>query len=430
MNEMRIASFRFDITPPFGHSLCGGWIQAVLQVDDALEAIGFVLSGAGNPIVVCALDWLSLLNRGYGQWQRVLADAAGTTPDRVAIQCVHQHNAPFVCLESQALVEQEEDLPHIVQPEFFDDCLQRGRGAVEEAVTRSKTVTHVAHSQSIVNQVASNRRVARDQQGRVVAERSSFCRDAWLRDLPEGLIDPWLKTVAFYNGSQRIVVSNYFATHPHSYYGDGRVSSDFVGLARKRRQNEEPDCQHIYFTGCAGNISAGKYNDGSNASRQTLTNHLYDAMLRSDQNLQPVPIEHVDWRVDSILPSPHPALVRPSVVEQLTNRYYPDVTRNRAAFQLAWLNRIERGEPLPLSALRINDIAMLHLPGECFVEYQLRAQTWWPSGFVATAAYGDGGPWYIPVREEYDKGGYELTSAYCDSSIDEQLSSAIRGLLA
>jgi len=46
-----------------------------------------------------------------------------------------------------------------------------------------------------------------------------------------------------------------------SHYGAGHVSSDFVGLARKQRQREEPACTHIYFTGCAGNIAAGKYND-------------------------------------------------------------------------------------------------------------------------------------------------------------------------
>ena len=61
-----------------------------------------------------------------------------------------------------------------------------------------------------------------------------------------------------------------------SHYGAGHVSSDFVGLARKQRQSEEPACTHIYFTGCAGNIAAGKYNDGSHAMRPVLTRRVYD----------------------------------------------------------------------------------------------------------------------------------------------------------
>ena len=58
--NLLLAPFRFDVTPPMGHSLCGGWIKPVEAVDDPLEAIGFVLLGAGAPIVVCAVDWTGL----------------------------------------------------------------------------------------------------------------------------------------------------------------------------------------------------------------------------------------------------------------------------------------------------------------------------------------------------------------------------------
>src|SRR5689334_13198391 len=48
-DDLHLATFRFDVTPPRGHSLCGGWIKPVEAVDDPLEAIGFVLLGAGKP---------------------------------------------------------------------------------------------------------------------------------------------------------------------------------------------------------------------------------------------------------------------------------------------------------------------------------------------------------------------------------------------
>src|SRR6218665_2637402 len=98
---LRIATFRGDVTPPLGHSLCGGWIKPVEVVDDPLEALGFVILGAGKPIVVCAVDWTGLLNSAHLAWRKALAEAVGTTPDRVAVQCVHQHNAPFACLDAQ-----------------------------------------------------------------------------------------------------------------------------------------------------------------------------------------------------------------------------------------------------------------------------------------------------------------------------------------
>ncbi len=83
-----------------------------------------------------------------------------------------------------------------------------------------------------------------------------------------------------------------------------------------------------------------------------------------------------------------------------------------------------------LSSLRVNDVSLVHLPAECFVEYQLRAQKLAPSRFVATAAYGDGGPWYIPVEKEYPAGGYEVSVAFCDPKVDPMLNQAMRLLLS
>ena len=61
--SLRIAPFRFEVTPPMGHSCCGGWIKPIEAVDDPLEAIGYVLLGAGDPVVVCAVDWTGILNQ-------------------------------------------------------------------------------------------------------------------------------------------------------------------------------------------------------------------------------------------------------------------------------------------------------------------------------------------------------------------------------
>ena len=122
--------------------------------------------------------------------------------------------------------------PHFLDVDFFHRCLQSVGKTAADAVGRAQPLTHVACGQARVEQVAGNRRVSRDAAGRVLAMRGSSCRDPQLRALPEGLIDPWLKTVAFYSGREKIAACHYYATHPMSYYGDGRVSSDFAGLAR------------------------------------------------------------------------------------------------------------------------------------------------------------------------------------------------------
>ena len=66
-----------------------------------------------------------------------------------------------------------------------------------------------------------------------------------------------------------------------SYYGKGGVSSDFVGLARKRRQADDPRVFQAYPSGCSGNVTAGKYNDGTPDDRPILAERLYNAMAEA-----------------------------------------------------------------------------------------------------------------------------------------------------
>jgi hypothetical protein len=243
------------------------------------------------------------------------------------------------------------------------------------------------------------------------------------------LIDPHLKTVAFYSDQRRVVACHYYACHPMSHYGRGAVSSDFCGLARKRQQSEDPQCLHLYFNGCGGNIGAGKYNDGSPEVRPLLTERMVDAMLRSESQLKPQPIQTCSWKTESFLPAPRSGLNADEILHQINDSSRSVVERNRPAFTLSWLNRLQKEIPLVISALHVNDISLLHLPSECYVEYQLRAQASAPQRFVACAAYGDGGPWYIPTKESYPQGGYSVGMAWCDPSIDGLLSGAMTNLL-
>jgi hypothetical protein len=426
---LSIAPFRFDATAPTGHGCCGGWIKPIEAVDDAQEAIGYVLLGAGAPIVVCAVDWTGILNSAHVAWRTAMAEAAGTTPERCAVQCVHQHNAPFACLEAQKLVDAQGDLPNIMLPDFFNSCLDRLRQAIREAIPKAVPVTHVGQGRGRVVQVASNRRINRGPDGRILSMRGSACADPKLRDMTEGLIDPELRTVAFYSGDRPVVCCHYYAVHPMSYYGDGRASSDFPGLARKQRQAEEPGTTHIYFTGCAGNISAGKYNDGSKEQRPILARRIYDGIVAAAASLQREPVGSAVWKTAEILPKPRADLNAEALAALIADKSRAVVGRNRPAFELAWLQRVEQKIPIVLSSLQINDICLLHLPGESFLEYQLRAQQLAGGRFVATAAYGDGGPWYIPVKEEYPAGGYEVSVAFCSPEVDDDLTAGMKGLL-
>lgn len=429
--DLFVAPFSFDVTPPMGHSLCGGWIKPASAVEEKLSAIGYVLTGVVDPIVTCAVDWTGILNDAHLAWRKALAEAAGTSADRVAVQCVHPHNAPFACLAAQAIVEKHRELPPIVSRDFFSLCLDQGRAAVKTAMGRLRRATHIGRSQAKVDKVAANRRVHRDAGGKVLSMRGSSTKIQKLIDMPEGEIDPWLRTVTFFNGDEAILTCHSYACHPMSYYGDGRVTPDFVGLARIARQKTTPRTTQMYLTGCAGNIAAGKYNDGEPATRGLLMARVHEAMVASEKAMTREPIGSAKFSAVDVKPKYRGSPTIAELEAQISDPRRTVVQRNRPAYQLAFAKRCAvNDQPIVVSGLTINDLSLVHLPAECFVEYQLQARKSHPDRFVLTAAYGDGGPWYVPTKTEMASGGYEVEQAYADSTIDDQLTRAMNRVLS
>ncbi|MGH7222911.1 MAG: hypothetical protein ACRELF_06770, partial [Gemmataceae bacterium] len=101
MPSLHLTTFQAKATPPLGHPLCGGWIEPVRGVDDPLRVLGIVLLGSGAPVVLCAVDWCALRNDANRLWREALAAAAHTTPERVAIHCIHAHNAPMADVQAE-----------------------------------------------------------------------------------------------------------------------------------------------------------------------------------------------------------------------------------------------------------------------------------------------------------------------------------------
>ena len=408
MPALHLATFAADVTPPLGHPLCGGWIEPARAIDDPLRALGVVLLGPESPVVLCAVDWCGIRNDAHLAWRQALARAAHTTADRVAVQCVHPHNAPFADLEAQKLLAATPGAPASLNPKFFQQAVDRVAAAVKASLARTRAFTHIGTGQAKVEEVASNRRIV--EKGKVKYTRTSATRDPKVRAEPAGLIDPWLKTLSFWDGTRPLAALHYYATHPMSYYGDGRVSSDFCGLARDKRAREDGKVFQSYFTGCAGNITAGKYNDGSKANRALLRDRVLTAMRAAWKATTRHAIDAWQWRVTALKFEPRREKnfgaeeSRTALADDKAAR----ARRGNAAFQLAWLKRIDRA--IDLSCLDLGKAVVLHLPGEPFVEYQLAAQKM-SKELVCVAGYGDGGPGYIPTDRAYLEGGYEPTVA-------------------
>lgn len=405
----KIGHFQIDATIPIGHRCMGVLPQKSISVADNLELHGFVLLGSDLPIVVVAIDWCEIRNASYDQWRTRLANTAGTVPQRVLLSSLHQHDAPVIDAGAQDLLDAVGLTGELFDREFHDDVLLRAEQALRLAIEEARPVTHVGYAQGEVRHVASNRRVV-DAAGRVsFARGSSSGSDAFFRETDAGLIDPMMRTISFWDGDQCIVEYHAYATHPMSYYGRGEVTSDFVGLARKQLSRLDRSIHPIYASGCSGDVTAGKYNDGTPKAREELTQKIYDAMLANRAGAQRVVCRPWDFRSVALeLEYTNVAsLQRETMARELHDEALPIEKRILAAMGLASLDRVQvLKQPIDMPCIDFGIAKLVLFPGETFVGYQHLAQS---MGSVPVIPVGYGESWtgYVPTNAAFADGFHE-----------------------
>jgi len=408
-----IATFEADVTPPLGHPLLGGisTSRPAERIENPLSIRGLVLTGAGDPLVIAAIDWCEIRNDAHDRWRDALAAAAGTDRKRVLFSCVHPHDTPLADLEAERILQQAGLKGHIIDLDFHAACVQSAADALRRSLKQIRRVTRLGLGKARVEQLASNRRyIGADGQPHYNRSSGSGANPE-MRDSDAGTIDPWLRMLSFWDGDRPICAISNFAIHPMSYYGQGGVTFDYPGLARERLQAEHPDVFQIYTSGASGNVTAGKYNDAKHETRPLLAQRLHAAMAAAWDATETFPLTQVSFRSTPLplQPRDDAGLTAAELAARL-----PTIEEPReqclAALGLSWRKRIDAGFVLDIPSIDFGSAQLLLLPGESYVEYQLYAQQRRPDSFVMTIGYGDCGTGYVPIERAW---------AEHDANIDE-----------
>ena len=430
--EFRLATFSADVTPPLGHPLLGGTTKPppAHAIDDPLYAKGFVLLGGEKPVLLVSIDWCEIRNDAYDRWRDVLAEAAGTTRDRVLVTAIHQHDAPLSDLEAQRILDRNRQKGSICDFDYHEESIQKTAAALKVGVKSARRITHFGTGQTKVDSIASNRRYV-DPNGNVRFDRSSMSGgDPVKAKAEDGLIDPWLKTLSFWDGDTPVCALHVYAVHPMGHWGSGRVTADFPGLARARLQNENEAIFQIYASGCAGDTTAGKYNDGSDLSKRALQNRLYAAMVASFQSTKRQPLTKLAFRNAPLeLPLRSSAGYTQTDLEQQLKHENP-TKRNLAALGLSWRKRHAAQQPIDLPVMDLGSAAIVLLPGESYVYFQLAAQKLRPNDFIVVLGYGESAPGFVPPEQAWKEGDGNLSSwCWVDPGSEKPLMDALRKAL-
>ena len=201
MPALHLATFACDVTPPIGHPLCGGWIEPVRGVDDPLRALGVVLLGAAHRS--CCAPSIGAASATTPTWPGGRPWPRPPTPRRSASPCsACIRTTPRSPTPRPRNSSKPPTAPPSLDLKFFDKtCRARGRrgqgGADEDGRVHSRR-----HRTGKGR--TSRLQPPHHRSGRQVRKPPATAppRTPRIRAEPEGLIDPWLRTLSFWNGDK------------------------------------------------------------------------------------------------------------------------------------------------------------------------------------------------------------------------------------
>jgi hypothetical protein len=273
------------------------------------------------------------------------------------------------------------------------------------------------------------------------------------RRRPDGPVDDTLPVVRLErDGGSALATVVSYACHPVVLGADNTLlTADYPGVVR-RRIAAATEAPALFLTGCAGDantghtaqqsISVDAAPDRTFEECERIGTVIADAALRAELDgsagTEPHPALHSrsDLRGGSPADAVRSAatviplrrdvaateLVRSDVARWRTRRDAADpATSALLTSWLEWAEQQQEGPepenyPAHVTALQWGSTVIVALPGEPFAAaaHAVRntVEELVPGAVAVVAGYSDGCPGYLPSREEYDLGGYEVDDAH------------------
>lgn len=421
---------RIDITPAMGIQIAGdiGRYRPVEEIRDPLYAKALVVEGNGKRVCIVQAD-LALMTQGYGDKIRhSAAERFGLAPEAIMLHATQTHSTP--ALGHELISEEYKDLPAEAWflrggDERYHPVAVKGiLDAIEKALTNLRPVSMMA-GRGVDGRVAFNRRfIMRDGTGKT---HPGNCNPDVLQT--EGPIDPEVGVMLFVDDNgDRIAALLHHTCHPVHGYPQRWVSAGWPGAWAKNARNIfGSQCVPLVLNGFCGNIHHCNHLDPNQTDNYIeMAQKLTETTQRiAMQNMRGIPAGKLNYVMQTIkldrrkldaaeleaarkLLADHP---EPIWLDKDKTSVHWDWVYAVALMDLS--NHYKRSSfyDYPVQAIRLGDVAIVGIPGEPFVEEQLRIKLKSPAPFTFCAHMTNGCAGYIPTERAFTYGGYETRTA-------------------
>lgn len=403
---------RAVITAPVGGPMSGfaGRAGATGTHDDLIaNAVVLRNGGAGGGIAIVCCDLLFLARSQVDRIRRAISAATGIGETDIIVSTSHNHYGPVVDDRGETIVSSSSP----VTTPYLENLANLLAGLVLQASTR---VRPAVLSTGVGCAALGINRRERTPDGIILGNN------------PDGPINPRVAVLRVdgADGQPIAAVVNHACHGVSLSHACTEYSADFPGVLREVL-GEATDAEVLFVQGAAGDINPRFM--GWTWNNPKRLGHLLAAEAMAayfdavpDQTVTTyLHAQEVILELPELLPSSEASAEEDlGEIELLLDTadegeaYWARTRRDRIQHGLAVLRGQEpaRVVQAPVSALALSSaIGLITAPGEVFTELGDKILKGSPFPFTIYSGYTNGSINYIPTREAYAQGGYEVTHA-------------------
>lgn len=420
--DFRVGAARVDITPKDGTPLGGFYkFRGSAGVLDPLYAKTIVIEKDGVHAAIVVLDLSGTVRPIVAEARKLIQQECGIEGDHVMISGTHTHSGPQQPRGSMMDEITKVNSPAGVSytgmlPVWIADSVKQAKAKLM-TVTASSTLGRAEG-------ISFNRRILREGQPEAIWQPQKLTP----KDRPAGPVDPEVGVLVFEVAGKPVASLLNFAMHPTSVGGGVKISADYPGVFTKLvSERHGAEMISVFANGCCGNINHHDYITGKRRSTLELGTALADAVDSAWANLQPLTTFQPRIRSEQVV-----LKRRRFTEEQITKA--KDMAANMFTKSFGTVPMAEtvciletvakQNEPL-LAEVQViafsEELAVVALPGEIFVELGLALKKASPFKHTLIAELANGSIGYVPNREAFPQGNYEIVSARNEIGSGEKL---------
>jgi neutral ceramidase len=433
--QLHAGAAMVDITPQAGTHLAGsvGEHRPAKLVAEPTFARVLILESAGRKLCLVALD-VTIVTAPYTARIREAAQRLGFESDAVMVHATQTHSAPPI---GKFMVD--DDFPELPpefewltggEDEYANWALQRIAEALSEADANLQPV-EIAAGSGIEGRMAFNRRAVKHDGTIGMPGPRNWIEPlgpTWIRYI-EGPIDPELGVVCLRGANLGMAAMLlHYTCHPVHVFPRPIVSPDWPGAwAEEMRRTHGRQCVPLVLNGCCGNINPWPpYDPDYVEDHRRMGRVLAETSAPVIESLQFSPEAELDWRVRHLqipireVPADDLKWAQeyldhnpvPPWEDESAGKVARDWTRASGLVSVELCRKRQGDIDYEVQVLRLGEIAIVGLPGEPFVEGQLRIKLASPARFTYVAHCTTEYVGYIPTSEALTRGGHEGTTSY------------------